>query len=721
MHNDLKHDDKEWRSPYDEMSTVNERIVSILPSYHMFQSTISRSLIAENGVSTEEPPDYLFSPQISITSPSDLSSQEQLSGYFDIVQSGTNSSNQSLSGGSALADPTTEYVRWEDTILANTDKIKDLTKYGNVIAKNIKIRIQLTKDVGEVGVTPEIIDPSTIKLQQNEYVYGFVTMTNENNFNVPFEMFCVSFEGEITLEAEHPENPPLTKKILTMFDFNASWSDGTLDRFPEDNNNPHEPLKHDIDPVDGTCIQLNQNKVLIPGITYKKFFAFKLPEKLLDYSCETHNSIKHLQIPSSIGKSRNEIISDGRRAKLFGEKITLERLVKPTDLGFVNSTVGYSICARILGKAKDYKFHDPDAKHENELVIANQMQQFIKVLPHDHPLFVINRKMIEEEAMLNHINRVNKIEQIIHTYTAMHSLPDLEVVKSEVSELNKLKNSYFETVATPRQDTYQVFTSHKVKKNVLKTSLKGLITISTPKTTYQIFPQLHHLVKHLEPVPESEVRIPFQISYMTKDMDLLTLKFTPSVTLVASNIKSQYPIPAVFYPDMMFENNGKENDNFSFLTIRRFYDYRKQISKILRNKQLTSEEKTLLSDVRTLSSLKVIYKYLQVREMKIEGDTATLTTTSKTGSSKTGSSQTVTINDIDWKIDTEKSGSDGMLFTKSFTLCLNIANTFKESTQDFVLLPDFQNCYMARLYHLAIEFNGTPIKVPLRIQHPYRN
>ncbi|CAH6723604.1 hypothetical protein CLIB1444_17S00562 [[Candida] jaroonii] len=693
----------------------------------MFQSTISRSLIAENGVSTDiEPPDYLFSPTVSITSPSDLSSQEHISGYFDIVQSGTNSSNQSVSGGSSvLADPTTEYVQWEDTILANTDKIKDLTKYGSPIAKNIKIRIQLTEDVGQLGVQPKIIDPSTIKLQQNDYVYGFVTVKNENTFNLPFEMFCVSFEGDITLEAGQPDTPPSIKKILTMFDFNASWSDGTLDRFPEDNNNPHEPLKHDIDPVDGTCIQLNRNKVLLPGITYKKFFAFKLPEKLLDYSCQTHNSIKHLQIPSSIGKCRNEIISDGRRAKLFGEKITLERLVKPTDLGFVNSTVSYSISARILGKSKDYKFYDPDAKHENELVIANQMQQFIKVLPHDHPLFVVNRKMIEEEAMLNHINRINKIEQIIHTYTAMHQ-PDLEVVKSEVSELNKLKNSYFETVETPRQDTYQVFTSHKVKKNVLKTSLKGLITISTPKTTYQVFPQLHHSVKDLKPVAESEVRIPFQISYMTKDMDLSTLKFNTSVTLVASTIKSQYPIPAVFYPDMMFENNGKENDNFSYLTIRRFHDYRKQLSKILRNKQLTSEEKTLLSDVRTLSSLKVIYKYLQVRDTIVEGagqDVVTETVTdSTTGSAthRTSHNKPTTINDIDWKIDTEKSGTDGMIFTKNFILSLNIANTYKESSQDFVLLPDFQNCYMCRLYHLVIEFNGTAIKVPLRVQHPYR-
>ena len=75
-------------------------------------------------------------------------------------------------------------------------------------------------------------------------------------------MFPVVFEGALTLGNNNRPivQPPVNiVRFLTMFDFNASWNDGSLDRLVSDNNNPHIP-KNDVDPYDNTQIQLNHKK-----------------------------------------------------------------------------------------------------------------------------------------------------------------------------------------------------------------------------------------------------------------------------------------------------------------------------------------------------------------------------------------------------------------------------------------------------------------------------
>ena len=83
-----------------------------------------------------------------------------------------------------------------------------------------------------------------------------------------------------------------------------------LDRLVTEHNDPTH-IGTIYDPIDGTYYHLDHRKILEPGITYKKYFTFKIPEKLLDSACE-HLLIKHLQIPPTFGVCKNEVISSLR-------------------------------------------------------------------------------------------------------------------------------------------------------------------------------------------------------------------------------------------------------------------------------------------------------------------------------------------------------------------------------------------------------------------------
>ena len=107
---------------------------------------------------------------------------------------------------------------------------------------------------------------------------------------------------------------------------------------------------------------MDHRKIFQPGITYKKYFTFKIPEKLLESSCEDL-LIKHLQIPPTLGVSKNEMISTLRHKWIEqGEKDIDHSSLKKykyasltNDFALSDTSISYCISARIIGRASGYQ------------------------------------------------------------------------------------------------------------------------------------------------------------------------------------------------------------------------------------------------------------------------------------------------------------------------------------------------------------------------------
>lgn len=698
-----------------EYEEDDDLLINILPSYQMYQSTISRPLTYDTVDS--QPPTYIpsnpqtpadvtpsLTPAILTTSTvvntpeSILSPQNsELNGYFNIP-----SLLPVASAEDGLSDPTTVYTRWEDSLLANTDKLKYLPKLGVKDAKKLKIEIVFTEKVGKVGHAPKIISPESIELGQSEYLYGFVMITNESDYNILFDMFSVVFEGIVSIDTDSSNK--FSYRFLNMFDFNASWSDAKLDRFKSDHYDPALGSSHEVDPIDGAYFELNQHKVFLPRAKYKKFFAFKLPEKTLDHNCP-HGLVKHLQVLPSTGLSSEEIISNLKRRVYHNDQsVNTDRKPNSSDLSFGDSNISYSVNARIIGRACDYSCLGFNSTSE-EYVIVNQMQTFVKVRPHDHPLFQLNRKMIHQEALLLYANKVGEIEEAIQTFKSLGSTVNLQPVHSSNTELNKLKQTYFCQSADENQkrsNTYEVLTAYK-SKTVFASKLVGILTLATPKEEYYIKPKTHTRIDQLTPGPSTQVNIPLKISFVFSNHGTLPHFDGISTELMVLTIKSKLPIPIVIHQDMCYENNSKPNDDFNHLVVQRFQRYAKEISEIFkvcdrRDFDISNET---IRDIKCYANLKSHTVQLKVMKPKINDNETN-------------------VNDIPWIDEGSKK------FSKQLNLQVDIANAVmgKHMSSNFKLLPDFQNCYMARVYAIQVNLKyghkeKLSLKVPLVLQYPY--
>lgn len=709
-------------------------LANILPSYYMYQYTLSRSVhlnhdFPDDSLDSVEPPNYVHSSvsplessenmiQMSnINSPTDTSSP--LSDVAQDVPASANGYDYFRNGQTnSRFNSITTYTRWEDTILANTASLRRLRTVKPSITRDLEIQIYFTEKVGKVGVEPNILKAENIRLQQGQYLYGFITIINKTNCNIPFDMFAVLLEGTIQLAVDDDKRA-IPIKFLNMFDFNASWCDGTLDRFQSENNDPHKPLVNDLDPLDNTYIQLNKDKVFLPGVKYKKYFAFKLPEKLLDYSCESHSFIKHLQLLPSMGVPPPGTVGNKRKKKV--DDFDLINLA--SDFAFPNSGVSYSVSARVIGKSHNYKCLGYKSKKE-EYIIVNEEHAFVRVTPHDHPLFILNRSMIHEEARLMYVNKINKIEEIIETYLFLRNRPefqeDIEAINSSSTELNKLKQSYCHNFnyEPSRNHFYEVFVPYNDKKSMFtSTRPKGLLTASTPKREYYIEPKVHENIRDLKPSKNTQINIPIKLSCMVQNEKCKLPQFEEiSADLVAVTVKSRdQPIPLVFHADAFFENSSKPNDDFDHLVIKKFQVYARKFSFILKNSSKDIRvEKSLIRDIKALANLKAASTKLKITKPQ------TLT-----------ANETCDINSTLWtrevSANTEYTNTNNHKFSKLFDVQVDIANCVskKQESTNFRLIPDFQHCFMTRFYYIKLSFktataNTLSLKVPVTLQHPYK-
>ncbi|KAI5955602.1 hypothetical protein KGF54_001104 [Candida jiufengensis] len=644
----------------------------------------------------------------------------------------------------------------EETILENAHKLKRLSSTNKDISKSLEVKLYLTKSIGKVGEKYTIIDPLSYEFKQGDFIYGFVLITNRTKVDIPFDMFSVQLEGTATFGKTNStlvDQPAHISRFLTMFDFNASWNDAFLDRLISDHNNPHSsnPMST-FDPIDNTYYHLNAKKIFEPGITYKKFFTFKIPEKLLDNNCE-QSLIKHLQIPPTLGISKNEVISSLRH-KWKDQDIQVEDLINKkykyasltNDFSFVDTSISYAISARIIGRVHGYSNllgagntnhnHDKDA---DEYVVANEDYKYIRVIPITQEIFSLNRSMIHQEARLlysamidnikDKINQGRDLSQHADALRPMTSTGSLATLRDEpinsiqtvmedpntlhpsssTTELAKMQQSYYsktnQTIRSVKNpEAYEVFYPIKKKSMFGSSKVTGIMVFSTPKKDYNVnymsLPQFGTRTPTI-------LSIPFDIVYIDDKHSPPEFK-SVSVELVSLTIKSKkHPIPVVIHPEMLFENKNKgtssSQDNFDVITIKRFQKYAFELSKLL--KELGPElnvEREMVQDIKCLANLSTKYVHLKVKNLTFN--------------------KFQSINQIPWdkKIEQSSNGNEkfeDIKYVKKFDLNVDFGSLqLRPTLSDFCLVPDFQSCLIGRLYYLKIDIRlHTAEKISLRV------
>lgn len=718
-------------------------LLNILPSYQMYRNTVSMNLTPSTDNEEQLLPDYELTPQMSAGS---LSSSASNGDYFGQMPASEPNSN--------INENVEES---NETILGNVHKLKRLSSTNKNVSKLLKLQLFFTEKVGKIGVKPKIIDPLSMELKQGDYVYGFILINNNTDKIIPFDLFAVVLEGsEITMNNKQSivQYPTSVTQFLTMFDFAASYNDANVDRLSDEKSNPHIPMET-YDPIDNTRVQLDHKRILKPNITYKKFFAFKLPEKLLDSTCD-HGLVNHLQLPSTLGVSKYEAINTLRQKWKAVEEDKVKGVSTPTveadlnsklkyscctnDFAFPENSISYSISARIIGKESDYEplFHSgvmSPKPPSHEYVVANEVSAYLRVISSTNSIFELNRKMIVEEARLIYSNMVEKIKGIIAHGKELSfvpqesrdtiSSPSLRPTSSSV-ELSKMSQLYYQKPVSSengskssRSNAYHAIYAHKKKTVFGQSKVLGLAAFNTPRVEYRVsYLQVPKFIKPDSPPPVTKISIPINLEYFNSEkVHSPPPEFRKvSVELIVCTIKSKnLPIPVVIHPDMLFDYKGKGTENFDLLTIKKFQNYAHDISKLMKEHgpQKLDIDKQLIKDIKCLANLAAKYDHLKFQNPSIQVDGSTVEENS--------------ITSIPWQ--TKEKGQNGdstkhIEYFKSFNINIDMKNLIQSSnpSSDFCLIPDFQFCTLARIYYIKLKFkcpNGEKVylRVPILIQN----
>lgn len=664
----------------------DEELVNILPSYQMYRNTITKNLTPSEDLRSA-PPLY-----------------DQLSQY---IQSEPTSPEPDMND--------------EETILENAHKLKRLTSVNKNVGKLLHVTIHLTESIGKPGEPYTIIDPLSKEYKQGNSIFGFVLITNKSTFPIPFDMFSVQLEGVLSFGNSNStivDQAVETNTFLSMFDFNASWNDAFLDRLKTENNNPRRnTISQSFDARDGTYFHLDPKKVFQPGVTYKKYFAFVMPEKLLEDVCLS-SLIKHLQIPPTLGISKSEIISSLRH-KWKGGANSKRYASVTNDLSFADVSVSYAISAKIIGRADTYK----ELVGANQLVnlegyvVANEDYLHIRVIPVTQSVFALNRAMIIQEAKLLYNSLLENVKQVLAQGKEISLgmlLQQVQEIENDMNlyptpsstELSKMRQMYM-AKKLDESKVYEIFYPIKKKLVFGTSSVVGMLALSTPKKEY--------VMEYVSPTgypngTPSILKIPIDIVYINNKKSQPP-ELSISVELVALTLKSKkHPIPLVIHPDMLFENKNKGTspslDNFDVLTIKRFQNYAVQVSKLMKDAPSLDIEPDMVRSIKGFAGLTSKYIHLKVQDVLFTSD----------------GTKYNSVNQAPWRKQVETKDFEEK-YVKQLVITANMGSLEVRPSRltDFCLVPDFQNCMIARVYYLKIDVKmqsgeKLPLRVPIVLQ-----
>ena len=728
-------------------NSIDDTINTILPSYGMFTSTVGMTIDTEvNDDDSIQPPCYNNTTRSnsfqSDTSSATTSSQIS-SGFNNLsLNSSTTTSTEDTTlqgsdenGSFIVADESTCY--WKETILDNVHRLPNLTFKKHKVSEAINIEVHFTKDICEIGKKPELIDPSLFEYKQGDLLNGYVLIKNTSDKLIHYDMFYLLFEGNFMIanKADLQDRVPIKiRKFLEMFDFSASWNEGNINRLVTDVRNPY--ICEDIrDPIDGSALCFGEKKIVYPGITYKRFFTFRIPNNLLDSECNEHGLSKHVELPPTVGLSRWEVAHFPERAKN-----------KIKDFSMLDTSVSYGVMARFIGRKSTWeadfgviettadKTRLINSKGE-EYVILKELTNHFRVVqktatPTDNERLM---KLLENKLMYNNLilrikEKIDQGNQLIksiengdfsNSVEIGRQLTETEMELAKCRQLYRPENLRDAKTNPSKVEKYETFLP-VVKKSITGIKDIGTLCLSTPKKEYCIcyIPPVRFRNQSIDQLAKSwKLEIPIDLSVKYPSLkskstpQLPTIKGISAEFVVLTLRSEKYAIPIELNHDLIFNkvNTGQfhDSDNVFNNIIIPFRKYSSEIYQIY--KRLGAEnfklERQLVDDLKAICQLQHQQFNLVVSGLEING-------------------KPFCKDSINWNIeqDSAKASIKIGLNLEKLLLKGEINPTKLSKSYDrFTLVPDFQSCYMTRLYHIRLTVhlsNGTysNIKVPVRIQ-----
>ncbi|CDK28402.1 unnamed protein product [Kuraishia capsulata CBS 1993] len=228
-------------------------------------------------------------------------------------------------------------------------------------------------DQNRIQTSVELKDGSAASFSNGDLIQGLVYLKNSTEMSISFEMFVVSFEGDLFVKTDPFQNSTVNKKFLKMVDFEASGalSQKTPRRF-------HKTTKIEKDTTAGngktTCQNsdvslvhgLPEDKIIRPKTTYAIPFTFRVPEwQVLEQSCVSCLD-SHLELPPTSGTRHmaNRYVNGLSEPRLYD------------DLNSRNwYSVGYSVNARLFHVSAPKQDMEPTA------IIRSHAARHVRIIP----------------------------------------------------------------------------------------------------------------------------------------------------------------------------------------------------------------------------------------------------------------------------------------------------------------------------------------------------
>lgn len=693
------------RSPaYEDVPMWN-----ILPSYQLYESTFSKNLDPDTENVHGTPPGY-----------EDSLPSEPRTDYFSGSQ------------------PTT----WENSILGNTHRLKLLALFDPQTADLLKIDVCLTTLPGQRGVKPSVYDALEYEFSQGSRIHGFVTIANTRKDPLPYDMVSIVFEGRITVNGDESDlrKPVVFYKFLNMFDYRASWTPAHLDETITPENI--------VDPVDGTCLQFSSDRYFQPGVVYKKFFNFTIPDKLLDCACEVHDLESHCQILPSIGLDKDQFLHQLRKRRekpapglLVGPDKSVrakQAILGAKDFCFSDTAISYCVDARVVGKLSDYG----GTASKDEYIMVKEGTAPVRVIPR------VNRDL-EDHAGRFYDKFVENIQQCIAMGKLLDGGMDPKVARR--TSMVKRPQLYGGTqkAVLDRPQNWENLIPYKKKTLTHPPKVVGMLLASTPKREYVLQYQplhcrsgekngksgsrsespVHPVISTLSCLsiggissgassgtssknssgtsPGTTLSLPLSVTYTRTDGSSAKPPEIKGVSaeIVCCTLRSKkYPIPVDFSTEMVV-GDGSAQDAFAHRVTQPFGRYLKEVMLLSERYDLSQFNMTsqTVMDIKSLAHLGVKYNHVRIGKVGVK-----------------------TAGGLDrWD---EYSDMPGM-FTKDFLLDIDVGSLAKEKAakEDILglsvcLVPTFQSCIAARFYYVMVyvKFStGDPltVKVGVKIQN----
>lgn len=742
------------------MCKPQDPIWTILPSYYMYHSTFTGDQdppqYTELSDNFARPGSYSECDSSSRVVSSHLSSELNTE-ITSVSQSDTSYRNNSrsdlvgLSDGSFIvADESSS--SWRETILDNFSHLRNLTGTDNEMSNAVKLSFHFTKDVGERGVKPEIIDPSLYEYKQGDYLNGFIYIKNEGTKPIPFDMFYVHFDGNFIVSDKNnvkSRQPIKIRKFLEMYDFAASWNPVSVNRLLSEKDNTY-CCPYLFDPLDKSQLSIGPERMVYPGILYKRFFTFKIPTRLLDTECNDHNLPGHTELPPTLGTCPTEREQWKKSDKMIN------------DFSFVDTSISHGLWARFIGKASKYDATMTDAKgcklinaKGDEFVILKEAGSFIRILqetniPSDAEKMANNRvtrvtydnfveQIKERIAVGKELCKAIKTLDCRNDALLCHRIAAEEAVQREARNDHVKSQQLFtrDSHARDVKATYHVPKSYDIaipyrKKSLFSRSKElGSIMLSTPKIDYLLSYISPKRFRTRGPIDPSswKVEIPFEITYSPcRNRDDVEVK-PPEILsvygeLVVFTLKSNNrPIPIELNHAFLFKNTSKMDDcgqsidDFTHIVKHPMQQYAGELYNLFKVLGTTNfqVQKGMVEDLAALSKVEEKYNRLVLEDMCVKDES-------------TAANPKPCVNGI--KIPWSRL--DGDLYKKKFSLCVDVTKAKKmlvdappkgkdyKSYDEFTLVPSFQTCLMSRLYYFrfVLRFSGNQCiecKLPVNI------